>query len=207
MGARNRVSQHVDMMNSPLSDEDLVDGTLEGDEELFALLYDRYRRPVYATAFRIIQDAEEAQDATQEIFVKVYRSLSMWNAKKAKFSTWLYRLAANHAIDCWRVRRRRSEDQMPDEPGPKAAIENRLGEAILSPYQAVKEREQVDAIRQCVDRLPDLQKKVFVLRYFQDLKLEEIAEMENCSLGTVKTSLFRGSQSVRKAMRRYRGAQ
>jgi RNA polymerase sigma-70 factor, ECF subfamily len=195
------------MMNNPRSDEDLVEGTLEGSEESFSLLYDRYRRPVFSTAYRIIQDAEEAQDATQEIFIKVHRSLSGWNSQKSKFSTWLYRLAANHAIDCWRARRRRAEDQIPDEPGSKAAFESRLGDAISSPYKAIREREQVDAVRHCVERLPDLQKKVFVLRYFQELKLEEIAEMENCSLGTVKTSLFRGSQSVRKAMRRYRGNQ
>ena len=193
-------------MTSTLSDEDLIEDTLGGDEHAFSELYDRYRHPVYSTAYRIIQDAEEAQDATQEIFIKVYRSLSVWSREKAKFSTWLFRLAANHAIDRWRARRRRPETQVAGDAGDEEWDEYRLGEAIRSPYQEIVGREQVDEIRRCVDRLPELQKKVFVLRYFDELKLEEIAEVENCSLGTVKTSLFRGTQAIRKALRRFRGS-
>lgn len=199
------IARSLDPMISSLSDEELVESTLGGEENAFSQLYDRYRRPVYATVYRIIQHAEEAQDATQEIFVKIYRSLHSWDSRKAKFSTWLYRLAANHAIDCWRTRYRRAEEQMPEDSGEKAMRESPLGEAIRSPYHEVESREKVDEIRQCVDSLPDLQKKVFVLRYFQELKLEEIAAMESCSLGTIKTSLFRATQSVRRSLRRSRG--
>ncbi len=189
-------------MADTVSDEDLVEGTLGGNEDAFSQLYERYRRPVYATAYRIIQDAAEAQDATQEIFIKLYRSLSSWNARRSRFSTWLYRLAANHAIDCWRNRRRRSEAQMEPEPEDRALREYQLTEAIRSPYRNAENRESIEAIRQFVGGLPDLQKKVFVLRYFQECKLEEIAEMENCSLGTVKTSLFRATQAVRRGLRK-----
>ena len=192
-------------MTSSISDEDLVESTLAGEENAFSQLYDRYRRPVYSTVCRIVQDSEEAQDATQEIFVKVYRSLHSWNSQKAKFSTWLYRLAANHAIDCWRVRRRRAESQMPEESVEGVLREEALGQAIRSPYHEVESKEKVGEIRRCVDSLPDLQKKVFILRYFRELKLEEIADMESCSLGTVKTSLFRATQAVRRTMRRSRG--
>jgi len=195
----------MDTMTSPLPDEDLVEGTLAGDEDAFSQLYERYRRPVYATAYRIIQSAEDAQDATQEIFIKLFRSLSAWDRNKSKFSTWLYRLAANHAIDRWRVRRRLAEEQMSGIPGESPEREYAIGEAIRSPFREVESREQVEEIRRCVDLLPELQKKVFVLRYFQELKLEEIAEMESCSLGTVKTSLFRASHTIRKALRRFRG--
>jgi len=193
-------------MTSTLSDEELVEGTLRGDENAFSELYERYRRPVYSTAYRIVQNAEEARDVTQEIFIKLYRSLPLWLREKSRFSTWLFRLAANHAIDCWRARRRRSESQMPGESGDSEWNEYSLGDAIRSPYQDVAGREEVDEIRRCVDHLPELQKKVFVLRYFDELKLEEIAEGESCSLGTVKTSLFRATQTIRKALRRFRGA-
>ena len=192
-------------MTSAASDEDLVEGTLGGDEHAFTQLYDRYRNPVYSTAYRIIQNPEEAQDAAQEIFIKLYRSLPVWKREKAKFSTWLYRLAANHAIDCWRARRRRAESQISGGSDDNEYGEYQLGEAIRSPYQEVAGREQVDEIRRCVDFLPELQKKVFVLRYFNELKLEEIADLEECSLGTVKTSLFRGTQTIRKVLRRFRG--
>ncbi len=190
---------------SPLSDEDLVESTLGGEDNAFSQLYDRYRRPVFSTVYRIIQDAEEARDATQEVFVKLHHSLRSWNPRKAKFSTWLYRLASNHAIDCWRLRHRRAEGPMPEDSGEKALRESPLGEAIRSPYHEVESREKVDEVRRCVDSLPDLQKKVFILRYFQELKLEEIAAMESCSLGTIKTSLFRATHTVRRALRRSGG--
>jgi len=194
-------------MTSPLSDEDLVRGTLAGDEDAFSQLYDRYRVPVYSTAFRIIQDMEAAKDVIQEIFFKLYRSLPGWNPKKSRFATWLYRLAVNHAIDCWRSRRIRAESQMPDDSGEAEQLyrESVLAEAFHSPYQQAESRERIDQIRHCVDSLPDLQKRVFIMRFFQDLKLEEIAEMEECNLGTVKTSLFRATQALRRRLRRAGG--
>jgi len=192
-------------MVSSLPDEDLVGKILVGDEDAFSRLYDRYHHKVHATVYRVVQDAGEAQDATQEVFIKVYRSLQEWNPKKARFSTWLYRLACNHAIDCWRSRRRRRESQPDDSPGKEGFPEHPVSDAIFTPFGALESKEGIDRIRQCVNDLPDLQKKVFLLRYFHDLKLEEIAEMENCSLGTVKTSLFRATHAVRRAVRRAGG--
>ena len=189
-------------MVSPQSDEDLVSKIVGGEEEAFSQLYDRYRLRIYATVYRVIQDAAEAQDATQEVFIKLYRSLSDWDARKAKFSTWLYRLAANHAIDCWRIRRRRRETQSAEVPDREALPDKGISDAILTPFGVLEKKESIAQIRSCVEDLPELQKKVFLLRYFQDLKLEEIAEMEECSLGTVKTSLFRATHSVRRALRR-----
>ncbi len=188
-------------MTTAATDEELVDGVLGGEENAFSELYERYRRPVYSTAYRIIQNAEDAQDATQEIFVKLYRSLASWNRDKARFSSWLFRLACNHAIDFWRLRRRRAEDQWPEGGPERGSRDLSLREAIRSPFRDVESREKVDEVRRCVQGLPDLQKKVFVLRYFQEMKLDEIAQAEECSLGTVKTSLFRATQAVRRALR------
>lgn len=192
-------------MIAPQPDEDLVTRILGGEEDAFSQLYDRHRQRVYSTVYRIILDVGEAQDATQEVFIKLYRSLSEWNPRKAKFTTWLYRLAANHAIDCWRGRRRRLE-----LPPSSTAEWEILGERPIvdgspSPLGMLEGKEVVERIRRCVEDLPDLQKKVFLLRYFQDLKLEEIAEMEDCSLGTVKTSLFRATRTMRRALRRTGG--
>jgi RNA polymerase sigma-70 factor, ECF subfamily len=188
-------------MTNTIPDEELVESTLGGDEHAFAELYERYRQPVYSTAYRITQNVADAQDATQEIFVKLFRSLGSWNRARAKFSTWLFRLAANHAIDRWRQRRRRPEDQMPEGTAGRDPLDSTLREAMRSPYRDLENREHLAEVRRCIDNLPELQKKVFVLRYFQELKLEEIAEIEGCSLGTVKTSLFRATQTVRRAFR------
>ena len=187
------------------SDADLVVKILGGDEDAFSRLYDAYHPRVHATVYRIVQDLAEAQDATQEVFIKLYRSLSDWDSRKAKFSTWLYRLAVNHAIDCWRSRQRRPQSQLDWAPDRETLPEHNLGEAILTPFGALAKRESLDHIRRCVAELPELQKKVFVLRYFHEMKLEEIADMEDCSLGTIKTSLFRATHAVRRAVRRAGG--
>jgi RNA polymerase sigma-70 factor (ECF subfamily) len=193
-------------MVSPQSDEDLVARTLRGEEEAFSQLYDRYRQRIFSTVYRIVQDTAESQDATQEVFIKLYRSMSEWNPSKAKFSTWLFRMTANHAIDCWRSKRRRLESQIPNDSDGEPVKDIAVDEAVLSsPLGALEQQESIARIRKCVDGLPDLQKKVFHLRYFQEMKLEEIAKMEECSLGTVKTSLFRATHSVRRALRRMEG--
>lgn len=194
-------------MATARSDEELVERALGGEEDAFGQIYDRYRAPVYSTAYRIIQDPEAARDATQEIFVKIYRSLRNFDRRRARFSTWVYRLAANQAIDVWRSRRLRGESQMPEDASDTERVETEgiLAEAIQSPYESLESRERIEEIRRCVDALPELQKKVFVLRYFQQLKLDEIAEAEDCNLGTVKTSLFRATQTVRRRLRRFGG--
>jgi RNA polymerase sigma-70 factor (ECF subfamily) len=189
-------------MDSLKSDEDLVVDILGGIENGFSQLYDRYRRPVYSIAFRIIRNSEEAYDASQEIFIRAYRSLDSFDRRKSRFYSWVCRLAANYAIDCWRVRRRRAETQFPEDSSSHPLGIPALVDAIRSPHGELENKEKVQEIWRCVDALPELQKKVFVLRYFQELKLEEIAEMENCSLGTVKTSLYRATQTIRRAVKR-----
>jgi RNA polymerase sigma-70 factor, ECF subfamily len=192
-------------MNSSQSDEDLVENMLGGGEDAFLQLYNRYRRPIYSIAFRILQNSEEALDATQEIFIKVYRSLGSFDRKKSRFYAWVCHLAANHAIDCWRARRRRAETQFPTELADHSSFAPVLHNAIRSPYGEIEDRDRIGRIRQQVGKLPELQKKIFILRYFQGLRLREIAEMEGCTLGTVKMLLFRATQTVRRALKQSRG--
>src|SRR5512136_1403002 len=102
-------------MHTQLStDEALVKSALSGDEIAFSQLFIRYRRPIYSTACRIIQNPEDAKDATQEIALKLYGSLHQWDVQKSKLSSWIHRMAVNHSIDCHRVHRRRKESQLPE---------------------------------------------------------------------------------------------
>lgn len=187
-----------------LSDEELVEHSLAGNDEAFRVLYDRYRRRVFATVRHIIRDPEDARDLVQEIFAKIYRSLSSWDAHRAKFSTWVYRLAANHAIDCWRSRRRNVELSLDSVEVP---VEARLrvphADAAMSfqPERAFEQKERIAQIRRSVDSLPPLQRKVFFLRHFRGFKLHEIAESEGHKLATVKTSLYRATQVLRRRLR------
>ena len=188
------------IMYSSLSDECLVEIILDGDEDAFTQLYKRYGAKIYSTALRIIHDPGEAEDAAQEIFIKLYRSLHQWNAKKSKLSTWIYRLSVNHSIDCCRVRSRRAESQL---PGYNAKPVFRLcgkGYSACSPFKAIKNKEEISLIQRYIEKLPDLQKRTFIGRYFKDLKLVEIAAMERCKIGTVKSSLHRATHIVRRIL-------
>ena len=187
-------------MNSSLSDEMTVKNILAGDEKAFTQLYERYRRLIYSVAVRIIHDPEEAQDATQEIFLKLYRSLHRWDAQKSKLSTWIKRIAVNHSIDLCRAHFQRSETQLPENNPDSIYRPHTTGNSARSPFRAVQNREEISLVRRCIDKLPDIQKKTFISRYFHELKLAEIAEMECRNLGTVKSSLYRATHAVRQVL-------
>ena len=95
-------------------DKELVERSLSGEEDAFRQLYERYRVAVYTAVYRIVRDREEALDLTQEVFIAAFRSLGDWNAERAGFFSWIYKMAVNRAIDGWRKQRRRAEVSLPE---------------------------------------------------------------------------------------------
>lgn len=187
------------------TDEGLVKRVLRGDEYAFFQLYERYRLPIYSTAYRFVKNPEDAQDATQEIAYKLYRSLHKWDVHKSKLSAWIYKIAINHSIDCHRVRRRRWESQLPETGSREDSHFEIQDRTARSPLKEIDNKEQVNAVLKCAETLPDLQRHIFMHRYFDERKLEEIAEIEHCSLGTVKSALHRATYAVRLFLQRSRG--
>jgi RNA polymerase sigma-70 factor (ECF subfamily) len=175
-----------------LPDEDLVHRFRAGEQDAFSHLYTRYRRRVLSTVYRITRNADDAQDATQEIFLKLYRALPGWDSGRARFSTWLYRVAANHAIDTWRVRSRR-------QPTGEASENTPADER--TPLVCLQESEALERVLRHASRLPRMQKRLFLHRYIFGRSLEEIARREGCSLGTVKGLLHRATHAVRRRCR------
>ena len=192
-------------VESLVSDEDLVRRCRTGEEDAFSELYGRYRRRVLSTAYRIIRNPEDAQDATQEIFLKMYRSISQWNPGRSRLSTWLYRLAANHAIDCWRVRHRRLKSEVGGDACQTAARRLRDEDQRHAPYHVLEGKELVGRIRRRLDSMPRLQRRFFILRYFHGMTIEDIAALEHRSIGTVKGLLFRATRTVRQSRQKDEG--
>jgi RNA polymerase sigma-70 factor (ECF subfamily) len=185
---------------SPLPDEDLVARFRQGEIEAFAQLHARYRRRILRTAYRITRNTEDAQDATQEIFLKLYRSLHSWDGRRAQLSTWIYRMAANHAIDAWRSRRRGAEPLTLQEGAAAAEVAGRQHPAD-SPLASLQHREALRAVVRCANRLPRVQKRLFLQRYFLGASMEELSHREGLRLGTVKGLLHRATHSVRRRVR------
>jgi RNA polymerase sigma-70 factor (ECF subfamily) len=186
------------------TDEVLVKSVIRGDDIAFSQLYERYHRHIYSTVYRIMQNPEDAQDATQEIAFKLYRSLHQWNVQKSKLSSWIYKMAVNHSIDWHRMRRRRKEFQYPKKDPIQDPVFDVPDPSIQSPLNQIVVREQIDAVLRFARILPNLHRRIFMDRYFDQCKLDEIARIENCSVGTVKSSLHRSTHGFRRFLRKSR---
>ncbi|MCK4302702.1 MAG: sigma-70 family RNA polymerase sigma factor [Candidatus Eisenbacteria sp.] len=185
-------------MSGPADDVALVRQCLKGDEWAFAKLVSLYSGVLYRLAWRMLRNEEEARDAVQEVFLRVYRALSSFDQSR-KFSTWILRITTNHCID--RIRRRRikmlsidvadkDDTYLPvvlvdGRPTPEA----RYGRTALS-----------ETLDQMVLRLPPIYQAVVELRYKQQLAYSEIAEVLEIPLGTVKARLHRAHRQLKEKL-------
>jgi RNA polymerase sigma-70 factor, ECF subfamily len=168
-----------------------IDAAVKGDHDSFGHLVDAYKAPVYNLAYRMLGSAAEAEDASQEIFLRAYTKLASYDRQR-KFSTWLLSIASNFCIDVLRRRRGTSVDldeiafAVPsDEPGPERV-------AIV--------REQREAVARAIARLPDAYRLVTILRYYNDCSYEEIERITGMSEPTVKTRLFRARRQLEELL-------
>ena len=175
------------------ADGELVQSALAGRESGFEELVRRYQRPIAAYVYRMVGDYDSALDLTQEVFIKVYNSLSRYRSE-FKFSTWIYKIAHNAAIDHLRRNSAREQALNDGSAGERAevAIERRL-----SPEQESERNERCSEIELIVRALPHAYRELIILRHSNDLSYDEIAEVTGLPLGTVKNRLFRAREAMR----------
>ncbi len=174
-----------------LADGEIVRRVLGGEEDLFELLVRRYQARVLSHVARMIGSRDDAMDLSQEILVKVFQALDRYNPEY-KFSTWLFRIAGNAAIDHLRKRRPRTvplESSEPRADGRVSSPEYRTSD--LDPYALLRNSERGEAITRAIASLPAEFRELIALRHFTGLSYEEIAEIKAMPLGTVKNKLFR----------------
>jgi RNA polymerase sigma-70 factor (ECF subfamily) len=177
-----------------LADGELVRTAVSGREAAFEELVRRYQRPIASYVYRMVGDYDAALDLTQEVFIKVYNSLSRYRSE-FKFSTWIYKIAHNTAIDHLRRHTVRDQIMTADGVGPRSeiAIESRR----LTPEQESEREERRSEIESVVQSLPAAYRELIVLRHSHDLSYDEIAEVTGLPLGTVKNRLFRAREAMR----------
>ena len=174
-----------------LADGEIVRRVLGGEEDLFELLVRRYQARVLSHVARMIGSRDDAMDLSQEILVKVFQALDRYNPEY-KFSTWLFRIAGNAAIDHLRKRRPRTVPLESSEPRSDGRVSSpEYKSAELDPYALLRTSERGDAIRRAIAGLPAEFRELIGLRHFTGLSYEEIAEIKAMPLGTVKNKLFR----------------
>lgn len=177
----------------------LVKLALKGDQRAFAEIVELYKDKIFHLGYRMLSNRHEAEDVVQETFLRVYKNLDRYDQKQ-KFSTWIYRIGTNLCID--RLRKRKPSYSLDAELNDQDGTD---GYALLPGDERTPESEYLlsetqKLIHQAIDSLPDKYKTVMVLRYLQELSLQEISEVMDMPVTTIKTRVHRGREFLRKKL-------
>ena len=184
----------------------LIERIKQGDEQAFMVLVDRYKHKAYRIAYRFTDNAEDAEDLSQEAFLKLYRAIGSFKGESG-FYTWFYRILVNVCIDYTRKHKKTA--------GADSRSRERYGNGELTPEDCEDHRADADPaaavfnielsakVAEEIAALPDRQQQVFILRHYEGFRLREIAEMINCAEGTVKAHLFRAVCTLKERLSPY----
>ena len=180
------------------TDEELVARSRTGDMDSFNQLILRWERPIYALAYRVIGQEEDARDVAQETFLRAFRALPGFKGQ-AKFSSWIYRIALNLCRDWIRRKRRTPVSPLPDDVDlSELAAEQEPSESV---EDLVARRELTAVVEEAMTLLPEEQRTAVILKEYHGMTFQEIADLQGCPLSTVKTRLYQGLSVLRKHMK------
>lgn len=177
------------------NDQELVGQILAGDQDAFAVLVESHQRAVYNLAYRLLGNAQEAEDAAQEAFLRAYQHLERYDRERP-FKTWLLSIASNYCID--RLRRRRLMWLSIDEPLPPHPA---LTSGEQEPEDAAVSGERDAVVQAMLEVLPPEYRAAVILRYWYDLSYAEIAELLDTTESAIKSRLFRARQTLAEQLR------
>lgn len=180
-----------------VSDEALVQQVLEGSKGAFETLLKRHQSGIYAFLYRMTGDSDEAADVAQEVFMKTFANLEQFN-QSFRFKTWLYRIAANAAVDRRRRRRRAPAFSMtpPDDETSGPALPS----SDPGPDEIFQARETRERLEKAMRRMPASYREVLLLRFQGEMRYDEIAAVTKLPLGTVKNRIFRAREMLKRAL-------
>jgi RNA polymerase sigma-70 factor (ECF subfamily) len=183
-----------------LEDERLISGLQLGDEKAYERLIQRFQTPVYNLAWRLVNDPADASDVVQEVFLKVFRNIGHFR-RDSSLRTWVYRIAVNesHNRRRWLFRHRRGETGIEENFDDSEGRERPLMDMGETPFDFTMNREAQILLEEGLAAINPVFRAALVLREVEDMSYEEIAEILEVSLGTVKSRIMRG----REALRRY----
>jgi RNA polymerase sigma-70 factor (ECF subfamily) len=181
-----------------------------GSDEAYAWLVGEFHQPVYSLVYRILTDPADAADTTQEVFLKIFRGMKYFHGESS-LKTWIYRIAIHEASNRrrWWFRHKSKETSM--EPGESFSsdqpVSNSVNAALVdknkSPFQHAVDHELHVQVEQALRKVPEPYRTAIVLRDIEELSYDEIAEITQVSLGTVKSRITRGRDALRKKLTEY----
>ena len=200
MQARQNVSQ----TNEGTTDAEVMLRVKAGDDSAFAYLVQKYRRPMVSFMYRMAHNPAAAEDLAQEVFLRVYRSRESYEPS-AKFSTWLYRIATNLAVNYVRdTRHERPENMVSvDEPDQETGLTMDVRDTSLTAEEVILRRERMAAIRQRVQALPERQRLAVLMHKYQQMDYRQIAQVLKLSESATKSLLFRAYETLRVQLKEF----
>jgi RNA polymerase sigma-70 factor, ECF subfamily len=180
----------------PITDNALLVQIAQRDQGALSTLYDRYARIIYAIAFRSLRSAEESEEVVLDVFAQVWRIADRYDPRKSRGDTWIFMLARSRILDRLRKLQRRT----PSSGEVLDIAEIQVSSSSVDPLDAAVVSERRDQVRAVLDQIPDEQRLVLELAYYQGLSHSEIAQSTGISLGTVKTRIRLGLSKLRSAL-------
>jgi RNA polymerase sigma-70 factor (ECF subfamily) len=178
-----------------MEDTALVQSAQEGDLDAFRQLFDDNKHKIYATAYKYLRNKEDAEDILQETFIKAYQSLDKFRSgPDTSFTSWLYRISINSSIDHIRRTKKMRENHIDSDSIDQISSNHEN----FDPEHASRQQDVRERIDHVLNRLSAKQRMIFILRHYQQLSTQEIAEYMNCSQGSIKRQLFRAVSAMKE---------
>lgn len=196
--SENSEISRKDASESSLEDDFYVKRAIEGDQDAFRFLMDKYEKPLYYHIIKMVKSHEQVEDIIQESFVKAFSNLGSYNTNYA-FSTWLYRITTNHTIDY--LRKKKLQTTSINEP-----VRSKDGEMkiqIVSNSETDRKiirKERKKIVSDAIQNLPEKYREVIEMRHLDEMSYQEISEELDLPLGTVKAHIFRAREMLYKAL-------
>ena len=181
------------------TDAELVEKCRRGDREAWEIIVRRRHSRIYNLAYRFTGRFDEAEDLTQEVFLKVYRTLHSYRPDSGALETWIVRVARNHFIDHYRKHKTERSQTGVLEDHHESVVDPTV--RVETPSQALDRKETADRVHRLLAQLPEDQREAVILRDLEELSYEEIATLLDLPIGTVKSRINRGRIELARLVR------
>lgn len=204
MAGASTLGNFAGALGIPAEEAALVAELKSGSEDAYAWLITQFQQPVYSLVYRIVNDPADAADTTQEIFLKVFRGMKQFNGGSS-LKTWVYRIALHEASNRkrWWFRHKAKETSMEPEEPEMGGIKDTLVDRGESPLETVAHHELRDLVESELQQVTEPYRTTVILRDIEELSYEEIAEIMETTLGTVKSRLTRGRDALKKRLQKH----
>jgi RNA polymerase sigma-70 factor (ECF subfamily) len=188
-------------MDEQISSEELMARVAKGDEDAFEILVNRHQTSVLNLAYRFVGDRTQAKDLAQEVFIRVWQAAKTYKPE-AKFKTWLYRIATNLCLNELKSARRKKwfSFNQSDEDGD-LTFEDTLADSAPSPEDVLLEKERSRQISDALQSLPENQRMALILKRYDELSYQEIAQIIGCSVSAVESLLVRAKRALQEKLK------